>query len=126
MVSKLGLVGNHVFEPSLCNLHICFPISIFVSPKRLFAFVCLWACIYPHVRIWGCMCPHAREGIKEHDIHCKPKSYKLKFFRKIGSITFLSLIFLVFVLYLWLYLKIFQSSQHFKLSCRVGRVNLQH
>ena len=29
----------------------------------------------PHVWVWGM---HEREGVKKHDIHIKPKSYKLE------------------------------------------------
>ena len=39
-------------------------------------------CISPHAG----MSLHVRESVKEHDLHCKLKSYKVKLFRIIGSL----------------------------------------
>lgn len=53
---------------------------------RLFAYrpVC-----FSHMWVWG---PHMREGVKENDKHCLPKSYQLKVFRKFVCLTIILLV----------------------------------
>ena len=72
MVSELGLARGHKFEPSLCNFNIC---SLFVY-LEVFSGLC-GLLDSPRAQVWGCM--HVREGVKKHDIHIKPNSYKLEF-----------------------------------------------
>ena len=69
MVLELCLAKGHVLELSLHNLHI------FKSKRAICNCLPLGMYIPPHAR----MGPHMRWGIKEHDIHCEPKSLSLRF-----------------------------------------------
>ena len=67
-------MGSRI-KTSLCNL---FLICRFESPRRtLFGLF-----DSPHVG----MKPHMREGVKMHNIHIKPESYKLGLLGELGRV----------------------------------------
>ena len=66
MVSKLGFAGGLQFESSFVYLKVYSGLHL----------VCL---TFPSAD----MGPHVREGIKKHDTHIEPKSYKLELLGKL-------------------------------------------
>ena len=71
MVSKLGLVGGHGFEPPLWDLNICSP---FVYLKVHIGLCLHLVCFFPHVG----MGPHVRESIKDMIFILSPNPSSLK------------------------------------------------
>ena len=63
------------------KLPCMFVSSICMCKSKRAIFCCLPTdlCISPHTN----MRSHVREGVKKHDIHCKPKSYKFKLLGKL-------------------------------------------
>ena len=71
MLSKLGLARGPGFKSPLCNLNIRSPflyLKFHSGLCGLFDSTRAW--------VWGRM--HVRRSVKKHDIHIKPKSYKLE------------------------------------------------
>ena len=71
-----------LFQEVMCSsLTPClFPIFIEPTCKPKKGWLCLFA--YEPVRLSACRL-HVREGVKKYNIHCGPKSYKLKLLEKL-------------------------------------------
>ena len=78
MVSELGLTRGTEFDPSLCNLNISSPFEYLKVHNGLFLLF-----DSPCAQVWGRT--HVREGVKNRDLHIKPKSYKLEL---LGELVF--------------------------------------
>lgn len=68
---KPHLAGGHVFK----SYHIFISLTYQGPQEANCGCLPMSLCIYPHIG----MKQHIRKGVKEHDMHYKPKSYKLKF-----------------------------------------------
>ena len=80
-ISKLGLIGSHGFKTSFYNLNPHLWI-LFVLSNSL------------NVRASEYRAStHVGEGVKMHDIHIKPKYYKLELLGELGPLMVFTLVF---------------------------------